>query len=144
MAILSFSGFSHLPPGVFHITDTQNTAYTTEMVEENRTNKHGLGLSLSPQKEKFLTISMHQQATASVYFSEIHTKSPRMLTHLVMFDNPTWVLWPCSRSTADYPVFFPGLLLLTFGFPWLLSTDLFSALVSSAPRVSFPHPLPVS
>ena len=37
-------------------TDTQNTTYTTEWVEEKRTNKHGLGLAPNKRMEKFVTL----------------------------------------------------------------------------------------
>ena len=37
--------------------NTQNTTYTTERVEEKRTNKHGLWFDLSARREKFVTLS---------------------------------------------------------------------------------------
>ena len=65
--------------------DTQNT---TERVEEKRTNKHGLGLAPSTRREKFVQLSVHLQAIASMYSSETPTKSPGILTHLLTLSNP--------------------------------------------------------
>ena len=136
MAIRSSNGFSHLQPGEFHIffTNTQGTTYTTERVEEKRTNKHGLGLAPSARREKFVTLSKHSVllwAIASVYSSEIPTKSPGTLTHLLTLANPA------SGSTV------PSLLSLLLAalfcrLPWSV---LSSVLLWD---FAFPRPVPVS
>ena len=49
VSLISDKGISHF------FTDTQSIAYTTECVEEKRTNKYGLGLASRASSEEFLT-----------------------------------------------------------------------------------------
>ena len=82
MAIRSSGGFSHLWPGVFHISlQTHNPQHTQlRGWKKRRTNNHGLGLAPSARREKSVTLSLHSVllwANASMYLSEIPTKSQR-------------------------------------------------------------------
>ena len=92
---------------------------------------------------------MHLQAIVSVYSSKIPTKSSGMLTYPLKLANPaSGSTHPssCLLSSADWPILLTSLfclLLLTVGFPQLLSTALFCQLLLTL-GPSFSRPLPVS
>ena len=74
-------------------TDTQNTTYTTERVEEKRINKHGLGLA--QEGWSLWHFPSILWAITSVNSSEIPTRPLRMLTHLLTLANSA------SQSTGS-------------------------------------------
>ena len=140
MAIRSSSGFSHLRSGEFHISLRTRKTQHTQPRRWKKREQTWTWVCYKCKKEEvcdsFVPLSVHLQAITSVYSSEIPTKSPGMLTHLLTLANlasgsthPTSRLSPTSVdcSLLSNSVFCP--LLLTVGFPWLLSTALFCWLV---------------
>ena len=106
------SGFSHLRPEIFQISLwTPETRHTQPRGQEKRRKiYHRLVLDPSARREMFvklfLQLSVHLQAIASVYSSEIPTKP---LTHLMLTNLASETTHPSSRllSPADCLVLSP-------------------------------------
>ena len=79
----SSSGFSHLWPGVFHIsfTDTQST--TREGRRKEQTNKHGLGSAPSARGGKFVPFCVSCELTLACTRAKTLTKPLAILTSLL-------------------------------------------------------------
>ena len=112
----------------------EHTKYNQEGGRKEK--KHGLGLAPNARKgevcDTFMLLSVHLQAIASVYSSEIPTKSPGMLTHLLTLAIPA-----CGSTHLSSRLLSPADCLV-------LTTSLFCLLLCSALGPSFPRPLPVS
>ena len=120
----SSSGFSHLRPGVFHISLPTHKIHNREGGRKRRTNKHGLGLAPSVRREKSLTFLCILWANTSVYSSETPTKPRGMLIHFLALVNPAsvgqHVLAATLLTSVDWSPFYPTLI------SWLTFTWLFS------------------
>ena len=132
MAIRSSSGFSHLWPGVFHISlKTHQTQQTNTRVEEKRTNKHELGLAPSARREKFVTLFQSFLCIYELSQACIRVKFPQS-------PQERWLILSCCPTQPLVPQD-PAV-----SFPWLLLTDFFCWLPCSVLGPSFLFLLPVS
>ena len=116
MAIRSSSGFSHLRPGVFHISLQARKTQHTQLRrwKKRRTNNHGLGFAPSARREKFVTLlcsflCICEQSRACIRAKFPHSHQECWLT----------LVDPASGSTGP-----SSRLSLTAGFPQLLFTAL--------------------
>ena len=98
-------------------TDSQNTTYTTERVEEKRTNKHRLGLAPSTRREKFVTLSYSVSYRERVFEWNSHkvTRNANSSSHV----GQTSLWFQTSNQSA------------LLDFRWLLSPVEFSFLPPS-------------
>ena len=99
IAIRSSSGFSHLLPGVFHISLwTHKTQHTQPRGWRKREKQTWTWVSSKRKKgevcDTFALCSVHLWASASMYLSEIPSKPPGTLTH------PPTLANPASESTG--------------------------------------------
>ena len=109
--------------GISHcFTNTQDTTYRTERVEEKK-NKYGLRLAPSARREKFVTLFFgFLWAIANMYPSEIPTQPPGTLTHPLTLANPaSGFTGPCSSLGGCLSLTVAShRLLLTAFFCWLV------------------------
>ena len=129
MAIRSSSGFNHFRPGAFHIAlQTHKTQHVQPKGwKKRRTKKHGLRLSPSARRGRFLTLS------SILCFCELswaYIRAKFLLSH-----QECWLILSCWPTRPLVPqVLAPPLaaaflrLLLTALFYWLLWNLAFSCL----------------
>ena len=138
MAIRLSSGFSHLQPGVFHISlQTHKTQHTySRGWKKRRTNNHGLGLTPSPRRESFLPLLCSFLCICELSRACIRAKCPQ-------HHRERWLIlsgWPTRPL---------GLHVLAVAFLWPSAHPdfcrLLTALFCFLPRdLAFPRLLPVS
>ena len=92
MAIRSSSGFSHLRPGVFHISLGTHKTQHTQPRAQGKENKQTRTWVISKRKQgeifdTFVQLSVHMCAITSVHLREIPTKPPETLTHHLTLAN---------------------------------------------------------
>ena len=119
MAIRSSSGFSHLLPGVFHISlQAQKTQHTQPRGwKKRRTNNHGHGLAPSARREKFVTILRSCLCICGLARACIRAKFPQshQARWLILSRWPTRFISPQVLAVAFlWPSAIPN-------FCWLLS-----------------------
>ena len=124
MAIRSSSGFSHLRPGIFHISLRTHNIHNRE--GGGKENKQTWTWVSSKRKKgevcnTFVLLSVHLWASTSMYSNEIPAKPPGTLT---LSRWPTWPLGPQVLAVTCT-------LLLTSLFYWLPSSVLLSAFFCS-------------
>ena len=110
--------------GISHFLRTHKTQHTQPRGWKKR-EETWTSVNSKRKKEEvrdtFVLLSVHLQAIASVYSSEIPTKSPGMLTHLLTLANPaSGSIHPSSRllSPTDCLVLSTSLFLLLLCSPW--------------------------
>ena len=115
MVIRSSCGFSHLRPGVFHISlQTHKTQHKQSRGwKKRRTNNHGLGFAPIARREKCVTLLRGFLCICGLLRAYIRAKFPHSLTHpLTLAKSASGSTCPSSRLS------------LTVGFSRLLWTAL--------------------
>ena len=137
MAIWLSSGFSHLRPGVFHISlQTHKTQYTQLRGWKKRTNNHRLWIAPSARREKFVTVLCSFLCICGLSRSCIRAKFPHSHQEcwLILSHWPTWPLGPqvlaSSLAVASSP-----------NFCWLLWDLAFPCLLPVSLEISYTSPL---
>ena len=110
--------------GISHFfTDTQNTTYTTERVEEKRTNKHRLGLAPNARREKFVTLLCSSPSICRLLQACIRARFPQSHQECCLI----FSRWPTRR--LDPPILAVACSLLSISlFCPLLRSGSFSSL----------------